>query len=631
MSWLDENDWAVDAGTSDWWVPDTAGDQEFMDFMSGAAGDAEFEQFMADAAASGSANEAGSIVKSAWDKLGDSAVGFLKQYLYNPTTGKFNAAGLGTAAAALGMLAGKNNVQTGGYSKPIPKYEAVREQVQYNDPNRRPGEAGRQYFTDTQYAPQGDTAAAQATVAAQKQGLAAAYQPKAAPAAAAPAAPYVPPWERVQVAAPQTPPPAAASGVAAALPIPQAQGLQAMAQGGIAGLAHGGRYLAGNTDGMADEIPTSIDGKDPAALSHGEFVIPADVVSHLGNGNSEAGAEKLYSMMAKIRKARTGTTEQGKEIDADKFMPGGLAGYAAGGSVKAYAAGDLVTGSNTTAAPTATTPTSGFGTSTSSSLSPWAGDYVTNYLGQGAAAAAAPYQAYQGPLTAGASNLQQQAFAGASSAAGAGYTPTQFSGGLFDAAAAKSYMNPYLESALAPQLEEARRQAQITRLGDATRLTQAGAFGGSRQAIMESELNRNLMTKQNELLGQGYSTAYDKAMGQFNADQGRQMDAQKATEGSRQFSANYGLLSVNDLAKLGEAQRAIAGEGIAADKAQFEEQRDWMYKMPQYQKDLLQGLPITTNATTNNTTQLGQITGQIADLQGLYDKLAKLGQTTPTA
>jgi hypothetical protein len=66
---------------------------------------------------------------------------------------------------------------------------------------------------------------------------------------------------------------------------------------------------------MADEIPSSIDGEQPAALSHGEFVIPADVVSHLGNGNSDAGAEKLYEMMARIRKARTGTTEQGKEIE----------------------------------------------------------------------------------------------------------------------------------------------------------------------------------------------------------------------------------------------------------------------------------------------------------------------------
>lgn len=96
------------------------------------------------------------------------------------------------------------------------------------------------------------------------------------------------------------------------------------AGGGLMGLAAGGkpaRYLRGGTDGMADKIQTSIDGKQPARLSHGEFVIPADVVSHLGNGNSDAGAEVLHDMMNKVRKARTGTTKQGKQINPRKYTP----------------------------------------------------------------------------------------------------------------------------------------------------------------------------------------------------------------------------------------------------------------------------------------------------------------------
>jgi hypothetical protein len=382
---------------------------------------------------------------------------------------------------------------------------------------------------------------------------------------------------------------------------------------------------------MADEIPSSIDGDQPAALSHGEFVIPADVVSHLGNGNSDAGAQKLYEMMDRIRQARTGTTEQGKEINPDEFTMGGLAAYAGGGAVQKFNTGNLVPAAPT-ATPTAPTAASsaGFGTSASSQLSPWAGDYVTNYLGQGAAMAATPYQAYQGPLTAGSSNLQQQAFAGSSELAGAGYTPTQFSGGLFDTGAAQQYMNPYLQASLDPQLKELQRQSDIARMSDASRLTKAGAFGGSRQAIMESEGRRNLLDKQQDVLGTGYATAYDKAMQQFNADQGRQMEAQKATEASRQYGADFGLKSVGQLADLGAQQRGITSEGIAADKAQFEEQRDFAYKMPQYQKDLLQGLPITTTATTANTTELGRIGGQLSDLQSLYDKLAALGQTPKT-
>ena len=98
------------------------------------------------------------------------------------------------------------------------------------------------------------------------------------------------------------------------------------AEGGLMGLSAGGaarpaRYLRGGTDGMADKIQTNIDGKQPARLSHGEFVIPADVVSHLGNGNSDAGADVLYEMMEKVRKARTGNPKQGKQINPRKYTP----------------------------------------------------------------------------------------------------------------------------------------------------------------------------------------------------------------------------------------------------------------------------------------------------------------------
>jgi len=374
---------------------------------------------------------------------------------------------------------------------------------------------------------------------------------------------------------------------------------------------------------MADEIPSSIDGEQPAALSHGEFVIPADVVSHLGNGNSDAGAQKLYEMMAKIRKARTGTTEQGKEIDPDEFTMGGLAAaYAEGGQVQKFNTGNLVT-ATAPAAPAAPTPSASgvipYGTSASSQLSPWAGDYVTNYLGQGAAAAAAPYQAYTGPLTAGASDLQQQAFAGASEMTQAGYQPGQFTGS-FTPQVAQQYMNPYLQASLDPQLKELQRQSEIARMADAGRLTKAGAYGGSRQAIMESEGRRNLLDKQQDVLGTGYKTAYDLAQQQYAKERGEE-------EASRQFGANFGLKSIDQLSGLGAQQRGITSEGIAADKAAFEEQRDFMYKMPQYQKDLLQGLPITTTATTSNTTELGRIGAGLADLQKLYANLANLGQT----
>ena len=100
-----------------------------------------------------------------------------------------------------------------------------------------------------------------------------------------------------------------------------------MAHGGIADLmptyAAGGKLLKGDGDGMSDSIPAVIGGQKPqrAALADGEFVVPADVVSHLGNGSTSAGAKKLYAMMHKIRLARTGNPKQGKQINPDKFLP----------------------------------------------------------------------------------------------------------------------------------------------------------------------------------------------------------------------------------------------------------------------------------------------------------------------
>ena len=95
------------------------------------------------------------------------------------------------------------------------------------------------------------------------------------------------------------------------------------AVGGLAALNQGGqpRMLAGGGDGMSDSIPATIGENRPAKLSDGEFVIPADVVSNLGNGSSKAGAKRLYGMMDRVRKARTGTTKQAKAINPAKVMP----------------------------------------------------------------------------------------------------------------------------------------------------------------------------------------------------------------------------------------------------------------------------------------------------------------------
>lgn len=109
---------------------------------------------------------------------------------------------------------------------------------------------------------------------------------------------------------------------AAKMPEVRGLGELAAAQGGsIGGYSDGGRMLKGPGDGMSDSIPATISGRQPARLADGEFVVPADVVSHLGNGSTDAGARKLYGMMDKIRKARTGKKKQAPAVKADKYMP----------------------------------------------------------------------------------------------------------------------------------------------------------------------------------------------------------------------------------------------------------------------------------------------------------------------
>ena len=228
----------------------------------------------------------------------------------------------GAAGGLYGLYQANKPQEKVGYQGKIPEYTAVRERVPMTyDPTRRPGSSGQQYFTAPSFAKKGDTTAidaARSTALEQATALASANAANPArqtlPAATAVTSPA---GGGTAVAS------RPASSVVQDLKVPvyteqNARGVQ-MASGGLAGMAKG-RYLGGATDGMADKIPARIGGKQEARLSHGEFVIPADVVSHLGNGNSEAGAKRLYSMMDKIRTARTGTKKQGKQINPDKFL-----------------------------------------------------------------------------------------------------------------------------------------------------------------------------------------------------------------------------------------------------------------------------------------------------------------------
>lgn len=405
----------------------------------------------------------------------------------------------------------------------------------------------------------------------------------------------------------------------------------------------GAKPIKGGGDGMSDSIPTTIDGREKALVAHEEAYLTPQQVARIGGGDASKGAKKLREMMARIREARTGTTEQGKQINPAKFMPGG--------SVHRYAAGGATGVTGVSAAANAGV------TGTEESLANWAGPYVTDMLAKGQALSELPFEQYSGPLTAGPSALQTQAFNTAgtlqpSSAIGqaagtAGGLATAFQnlnynpvGSTFDTAAAQQYMNPYLSAALDPQLKELQRQNQIANLEAAGRLTRAGAFGGGRQAVMNAENQRNMLDKTNQLLSQGYSTAYDKAMAQFNADQQRKVqEAQfgstlglQGLQGATQAAQTQGQLGVaqsaadlNALktqADLGAVQQGLAQADVAANRAAFEEARVNPFKMVQFQQSLLQGLPLAATtynqAPTNNLTQFAQ---GLTTLQGALKAL----------
>ena len=254
-------------------------------------------------------------------------------------------------------------------------------------------------------------------------------------------------------------------------------------------------------------------------------------------------------------------------------------------------------------------------TGVESSLSNWAGPYVTDMLGKGQALGNEDYNAYMGPLTAGGSDLQEQAFQGIGSLT----LPTDQMGvsgyqdQTFTPDTAQQYMNPYLQASLNPQLEEARRQSGITAAQNANQF--AGAYGGSAQALYNAEAGRNLGQQLQGITSQGYADAYGQALNQFNTERDRSMLGQDKTN-------LYGQQGLQGLMDMGGVQRGIESEGVTADRLQFEEERDFPYKQVQYMQSLLQGLPIAAQSVQYEEPGLLQsMSTGASDFEGFFKSM----------
>ena len=275
---------------------------------------------------------------------------------------------------------------------------------------------------------------------------------------------------------------------------------------------------------------------------------------------------------------------------------------------------------------------------TESTVSNWAAPVVGGIINSAVDYASNPYQVYGGQTVAGPSALQNQAFSGIqnltvpnaaqtnaatnmqdvykSAATQPAYTGTTFTSNTtginnaFDSNALDQYMNPFLSKILNPQLDEARRNADIQRMKNNAQLIKSNAFGGGAQAIYDTENQRNLQTNLANITGKGYDTAFNSAQTQYNADQDRLLKALGEKQNASEFGAKQGLdylklagdtaqnqgqfgnqladrqLAANlRQADLGSIQRDIEQQGLTSDYNMFKEARDY----PKNQIDWLNG------------------------------------------
>ncbi len=296
-------------------------------------------------------------------------------------------------------------------------------------------------------------------------------------------------------------------------------------------------------------------------------------------------------------------------------------------------------------------------------LPDWAKPYAQETMAKAKAVTAAPYQRYEAPRIAGFSPMQEQAMqtasgmqpsqlgqfggqlAGAASlgALGTQYRPFQM--GQFTAGRAAQYMNPFVEMAMEPQLREAQRSSEMQRMADQAQATRAGAFGGSRQAIIEAERQRNLGTQLGDIRARGFMSAFDQAQQQFAREQ-------QLREQSRQYGAGLGLQGLQTAlqgagqlgalggqefgqqkdiiglqSQLGGQQQALRQQGLSQAYQDFLNEQNYPYKQLGFMSDMIRGMPLGQQSTTQIYQPPSSLTGQVAGLGTGLLGLAAAGKT----
>ena len=312
-------------------------------------------------------------------------------------------------------------------------------------------------------------------------------------------------------------------------------------------------------------------------------------------------------------------------------------------------------------------------TTTTVELPEWARGYAKDTLAKGAALTDInknPYQQYGGERIAGFQPLQQRTFETAEQmqpsqqiglgssiagmaglgALGTNYQGGQFSGGQFGGNEAQQYMNPYMQNVVDIQQREAQRQADIAGTQRGAQAVKSGAFGGSRQAIVDAEAARNLAIQKGDIQAQGLNQSYQQAMAQFNADQARRMQADQLGEQSRQYGAGLrmqglqtGLQAAGQLGQLGQTeygqrigitqlqsqlgaqQQQQAQRPLDMAYQDFLNQQNYPYKQLGFMSDMIRGLPLGQQSTQSVYAAPPNLMGQLGGIgMGAYG-LSKMG------
>ena len=316
-----------------------------------------------------------------------------------------------------------------------------------------------------------------------------------------------------------------------------------------------------------------------------------------------------------------------------------------------------------------------------SELPEWARGYAKDTLAKASGLTDVnqnPYQQYGGNRIAGFSPLQEQAqtaaanmgvagqtYTGTGLAAAAGlgglnqqYNAGQFYGGQFTPQASQQYMSPYMQDVVNRQMQSAARVSDIQAQQNKANAVQAGAFGGSRQGIVEAERQKNLATQLGTIQAEGSQKAYEDAQAQFNADMARNFQAQQAREQSRQFGATQGLqglqtalTAAGTLGNLGQQQsaqelqayqtqqaagaqqQALRQQGLDLAYQDFMNQQNYPYKQLGFMADMIRGLPLGQTSTAQMYQPPPSTVSQIAGLgtaglgaMGMYNMATRVAK-----